>query len=383
MMVNPLRRYALGFAVVAALAASLFSGCGETGEEASETDETETPVGEATGIETRTVPKAGVDITWEEWAPYGRAHLDLDWVSGVVWAGGRICAVGTRAQGEVVENNTKDKKPCDLVVLSLSRGGVAEAGSTSSRFYERVHIAVATDGRYIYCAGGAYTPKTILLVPDGEFEFAPLSASTLDFNRYNIATESFDEVTTLPTARAGAVATVQDGLLYVAGGIFDKNDPQDEINRQFDRYDPAADRWTKLTHLRIPLYRPQMSVYGTQVYFFGGLTYQPERVTNFTMRYDLEVFKWQQKNPTPVPREGGRAFVVGDKIYLLGGRESYGFDQPDRMNRCIHEYDPDEDEWAELPTRLPEGSDLVCYDGVFFYCVGREVTYRGRLADIE
>lgn len=357
-----------------------FTGCGETGEK---TSETETPVEEATGIDTRAVPKADVDIVWEEWAPYGRTHVPLNWVSGAVWANGRIYVVGTRARGEVVENNAVDKKPCDLVVLSLSRGGVAEVGSTPSRFYERVHMAVATDGRYIYCAGGAYTPKTILLVPEGEFEFAPLSASTLDVNRYEIATGKFDEVTTLPAARAGAVATVHGGLLYVAGGVFDTSDPQDEINRQFDRYDPAADRWTKLTHLKIPLYRPQVCVYGTQVYFFGGLTYQPERVTNFTMRYDLEVFKWQQWSSAPVPREGGRAFVVGDRIYLLGGRESYGFDQPDRMNRRVHEYDPYEDEWTELPTRLPEGSDLICYDGTFFYCVGREVTYRGRLTEAE
>jgi len=382
-MVNRSYPYALSFAVVAVLTAPLFSGCGDTGVKTSETEETETPIGEATGIETRSVPKAGVDIVWAEWAPYGRTHLDLNWVSGVEWAGGRIYVVGTRSRGEVVENNGKEKKPWDLVVLSLSRGGVAEAGSTPSRFYERVNMAVATDGRYIYCAGGAYTPKTILLVPDGEFEFAPLSASTLDLNRYDIAAGTFDEVTTLPTARAGAVATVHDGLLYVAGGVFDKSDPQDEVNRQFDRYDPAADRWTKLTHLKIPLYGPQVCVYGTQVYFFGGLTYQPERVTNFTMCYDLEVFKWEQRSSTPVPREGGRAFVVGDKIYLVGGRESYGFDQPDRMNRRIHEYDPYEDKWTELPTQLPEGSDLICYDGLFFYCVGRDVTYRGRITEVE
>jgi hypothetical protein len=356
-----------------------FTGCDET----SETEETETPIEDATGIEIRAVPKADVDIVWEEWAPYGRTHVSLNWVSGAVWANGRIYVAGTRARGEVVENNAVDKKPCDLVVLSLSRGGVTEAGSTPSRFYERVHMAVATDGRYIYCAGGAYTPKTILLVPDGEFEFAPLSASTLDVNRYEIATGKFDEVTTLPSARTGAVTTVHGGLLYVAGGVFDTSNPQDEINKQFDRYDPAADRWTKLTHLKIPLYRPQVCVYRNQVYFFGGLTYQPERVTNFTMRYDLDVFKWQQWSSTPVPREGGRAFVVGDRIYLLGGRESYGFDQPDRMNRRVHEYDPYEDDWTELPTQLPEGSDLICYDGTFFYCVGREVTYRGRLAEAE
>ena len=378
-----IRLHVLTSAAVVISASLLFTGCGETGEETSETEETETPIEEATGIEIRAVPEAGVDIVWEEWAPYGRTHLDLNWVSGAVWAKGRIYAVGTKARGEVVENNAKDKKPCDLVVLSLSRGGITEAGTTPSRFYERVHMAVATDRRYIYCVGGAYTPKTILLVPEGEFEFAPLSASTLDFNRYDIATGTFDEVTTLPAARAGAVALVHEGLLYVAGGVFDKSNPQNEINRQFDRYDPTAGRWTKLTHLKIPLYRPQVCVYGTQVYFFGGLTYQPERVTNFNMFYDLEVFKWYQRSSTPVPREGGRAFIVSDKIYLLGGRESYGFDQPDRMNRRVHEYDPYEDEWTELPTLVPEGSDLICYDGTFFYCVGREVTYRGRLTEAK
>jgi hypothetical protein len=368
---------------VAVVAALVFSGCNGTGKEKEVTEETEVPPEEPSGIETRAVPTADVDITWEEWASYGREDLDLNWLSGAVWANGRVYVVGTRARAEVIENNAVDKKRCDLVVLSLSRGGVAEAGSAPSRFFERVHMAVATDGRFIYCAGGAYTPKPISLVPDGEFEFAPLSASTLDLNRFDIGTGSFDEVTTLPTARAGAVALVHEGLLYFAGGIFDKNDPQDEINKQFDRYDPTADNWTKLTHLRIPLYRPQVCVYDTEVCFFGGLTYQPERVTNFTMCYDLEVFKWRQRTSMPVPREGGRAVVVGEKIYLLGGRESYGFDQPDRMNRRVHEYDPYEDDWAELPTRLPEGSDLICYDGSFFYCIGREVTYRGRLTGVE
>ena len=366
-----------------ALAFLLFSGCGGTGDETTEAEEPGTPAEAPPGIETRSVPAADVDIAWDEWARFGRKDLDLNWISGAVWANGRIYVVGTRARGEVVKNHTKDKKPCDLVVIALSRSGTTDAGFTPSRFFERIHMAIATDGRYIYCAGGAYTPKPMLLVPEGEYDFARLSASTLDLHRFDITTGTFDEATTLPTARAGAVAFVHEGLLYVAGGVFDKNDPQNDINKQFDRYDPPADQWTKLTNLRIPLYRPQACIYGTQVYFFGGLTYQPERVTTFNMRYDLELFKWQQKTSMPVPREGGRAIVVKDKIYLLGGREAYGFDQPDRMNRRVYEYDPYEETWAELATRLPEGSDLVCYDGVFFYCVGYDVTYRGRLVPSE
>ena len=60
-----IRLHVLTSAAVVISASLLFTGCGETGEETSETEETETPIEEATGIEIRAVPEAGVDIVWK------------------------------------------------------------------------------------------------------------------------------------------------------------------------------------------------------------------------------------------------------------------------------------------------------------------------------
>jgi N-acetylneuraminic acid mutarotase len=114
---------------------------------------------------------------------------------------------------------------------------------------------------------------------------------------------------------------------------------------------------------------------------FGGRNIRPEFIGRMSLRYDMEVFVWQKREALPESREGGFAFPIGNKIYIMGGIEKLGFDGPDTPNLRIYEYDTDTDSYARIATPLPEGCELMAFDGNRFYLGGKNTIYIGRLVN--
>jgi hypothetical protein len=322
---------------------------------------------------------ANVDIVWEEYLAYGRKDTELTWPQALVKLDSGLYLIGTRAEGDIVKRNTVEKKKCDLVFYKLSDSGISEVASFPSRYWERLSIGITDDGKRIYLTGGAYSPPSINLVPEGEFAFSELSGIIGDVDVFDPTTGELIPYSNLPVPKSGVSALYDDGRLYACGGFYDTAKAGDELNASFHYYDKDTGRWMQLSDLKRPAFRPLTCKIGTQFYVFGGRNIRPEFVGRLALRYDLEVFVWQKREALPEPREGGFAFPIGDKIYIMGGIEQLGYDQPDTPNLKIYQYDTAEDNYALLATALPESGEYMAFDGYSFYLAGRNKIYRGKL----
>jgi N-acetylneuraminic acid mutarotase len=323
---------------------------------------------------------ADQDLAWEEWAPVGVAAARLDWPCGAAYAGGSLYLVGTRA----VKTAAATPRKTEIAFVRLAPSGAEEVAAYPSPFGERAGAAVAAsrDGR-VWFVGGMYTPPPINLVPEGRLDFAELGTPAGEVFTWRPRTRGFELAAYLPVPRGDAAALFHGEELYVVGGTFDPASPDADNNRQAHRYDVAVGLWTKLHDLPVPLARPAAAVADGGLFVVGGKQLKPAHITNAVFRYDLAAYKWRKTAPLPAPRVGASAYAVGDYIYVVGGCEAEGFDAPPRMALKSYRYDLKQKRWEELASPLPEGCTLTAFDGDYFYLVGAEKTYRGRLVKAE
>ena len=115
---------------------------------------------------------------------------------------------------------------------------------------------------------------------------------------------------------------VIDGKLYVMGGMHWSD------QAWFAVYDPATDRWTKLTTgFAYPRYGAASAVVGAKLYVVGGSRYNAGTdgfdILAVTVRYDPTTGTWTRRADLPSPRAdmtASRVFLDGKaRIELVGG----------------------------------------------------------------
>jgi len=367
--------------LVAPACALILASCSPSDEGKTTAETAASASEEVPLLETVKAPAADRDVEWEEWAPVGAAAAKLDWPSGAACSGGSLYLAGTRAVGT---RGSKPARKAEIVFVKLAPSGAADVAAFPSPYGERAGAAAAAapDGR-LWFIGGMYTPPPIKLAPEGQLDFAELGTPVGEVFAWKPGTENLELVTFLPVPRGDAAAFFHDDELYVVGGTFDAASPADENNEQVHGYDVAEGLWTKFHEMRIPLARPAAALAGGGLYVIGGKQLKPAHVTNAVHRYDLTVFKWQKLAPLPSPRAGAAAYVVGDYIYVIGGCEAEALGSPPRMAAKTYRFDLKRKIWEELPSPLPEGCALSAFDGTYFYLVGAEKTYRGRLVRVK
>jgi N-acetylneuraminic acid mutarotase len=153
--------------------------------------------------------------------------------------------------------------------------------------------------------------------PSGYFE----SSDPL-FYRYNPATDKWVELPR-PSTVVGTdvwsanLSGVIDGKFYVMGGGW------------FAVYDPATNRWTKLTTgFAKDRYGAASAVLGAKLYVIGGTRYNAATDARdtlaVTVRYDPTTGRWLRRADLPGPRTGiaaSRVYLDGKaRIEVVGGR---------------------------------------------------------------
>ena len=148
------------------------------------------------------------------------------------------------------------------------------------------HAGIATDGRYIYLAGGFGGN----LNPSA----SPTQWISDKVWRYDPANNSFQQIATLPQFRgAGALDYLNGNLHYIGGN-------------------PA------------------------------------DRVTNLSDHFVLNLAsgQWTTAAPTPDAKDHMSSAVLGGKIYAIGGE--HGHDELHLQRSTVHVYDPGTNAWTEL-----------------------------------
>ncbi len=210
---------------------------------------------------------------------------------------------------------------------------------------ERIsHCGTATDGRYVYFAGG----------------YQGLSGNKQNFastttRRYDPINDTWTTLKPLPQARGGGeMFHVSGKLFYVAGSDAKRLDHNDVW--MLDLTQSNAD-WVARASLPEARNHFGGGVIGGKIYVVAGQTGQEEWVSfkNDVWAYDPATDKWTARAPLPNPlrsHQTASTFVHNGYILTLGGETDGSIPGKPLALRNVNAYDPVKNVWTTL-TPLP------------------------------
>jgi len=221
------------------------------------------------------------------------------------------------------------------------------------------HTAAATLEGKIYVAGG----------------FNSTGISTDFLFIYDPVTHKWERAANMPTARGAATAKFVNGILYVIGGdetvLYDIDkvyNPQGVVTSN-EAYNPKTDSWTIKSPMPTPRDHLSSAVIGESIYVLGGR--QPDigplfKDLNSNERYDPVNDTWNTLEPFPTNRSGLAAASHDGKVYVFGGESTKKTFDTNEV------YDPETGNWTSL-TPMPSprhGLTAVTIDDKIYVTAG-------------
>ncbi len=220
-----------------------------------------------------------------------------------------------------------------IVSLSLSPFFVPQAKARgdfwttmTSMPTARCVVGVAVVNNKIYAIGGW----------DGDY----VSAN----EEYDPTTNTWTTKASMPTARLGFAIFVHENKIHVMGGYVNGMRP----TSAHEVYDPETNIWeTKESISNLLAYREgyDTHVVDGKVYLIGGQSspYRPWPSTDANTVYDPATDAWASGSPLPVGTASYASAVVGNKIFLIGGRN---YDHSPSTLNLTQVYDTETDTWS-------------------------------------
>jgi len=168
---------------------------------------------------------------------------------------------------------------------------------------------------------------------------------------YDPATDTWTTKADMPTARFNFAITVYENKIYCIGGLIASRDfyGNSSITGAIEVYDPATNTWEIKQPMPAPRTQLEANVVGNKIYLMGGRTGGQYSTVNLTEAYDPVSQSWTTKAPMPHRVTHYASATIGNKIYALGGQGE--FNNPMCMN-TTQIYDVITDSWS-LGTALP------------------------------
>jgi len=189
------------------------------------------------------------------------------------------------------------------------------------------HVGAACVNGKVYLIGGLVKNSTP-------------SASVYE---YNPTTNAWTTRAPMPVARGAMGVAVQDGLIYVAGGLKGGNGPN---ANEMLAYNPVANSWVSLAPLPTARDHLAMESVGGKLYAIGGRTVLVNSVLAVNERYNPATNTWSSAAPMPVARAGIASAALGGRIQVWGGEGPSG--TPTGTYAQGHDYDPSTNTWIEI-----------------------------------
>jgi N-acetylneuraminic acid mutarotase len=183
---------------------------------------------------------------------------------------------------------------------------------------------------------------------------------------YNPATNTFANGTSMPAGRgraAGGVATYQ-GQIYVAGGLRDGH--SGTSTAMFDRYNPATGQWTTMPNMPRVRDHFHAAVVGDKFYVMGGRN-SPLSLLGALIA-EIDVFNFTTGTwstlPTTLPtlRGGAGTVAVGNEVIVMGG------ETPTGVPAVVEAYNTQTGTWRNLTPMLTPRHGMqaaVCNGGIY------------------
>jgi hypothetical protein len=257
----------------------------------------------------------------------------------------------------------------------------------------RTEVAVTTDGRYVYLAGGfgpprgderATAPRTLWRldpqagqwealteIPEGvhhtafvhhggrlfilggfrETGFTPVGNVRI----FDLRTRQWSEGASMPTPRGAIGFAVLDGRIHLLGGnaagphaVHDHEGGQIAADRSVnthEAYDPATNRWTRLAPMPTPRNHLGAAALNGRIHAVVGRVGNNFEMTTHEI-YDPRTDSWTSGPPVPTGRSGVAAVAHDGWLYLFGGET---FTDPARTFDAAERFDPRAGRWERLP----------------------------------
>ena len=179
--------------------------------------------------------------------------------------------------------------------------------------------------------------------------------------------ERWRELAPMPESRFGfALARFRfDGrsYLYAIGG-----EAGGQVDSSVLRYDLDANEWVKFSDKPTPVADVQAAVVGNRIFVPGGRGVDGQ-ISSVLEAYDPQRDSWESLAPLPEPRANYALAAVEGKLYLFGGVDGSGKPRAEAW-----QYNPDLDTWqpqSALPgPRLGAGAGVI--DGQIFLVGGED-----------
>lgn len=247
----------------------------------------------------------------------------------------------------------------DVTTPDYQPTDAAEVFNPNSNTWSRIapmpapetHMGVATDGTYIYIAGGyTYDPVTTYQ-----------TFATTNVFQYDIANNTWANYVPLPSARGAGAMVYLDGELHFMDGVAVNRSGQTEhwVLNPSD----ANPQWTDATSVPETSNHTAAVVLNGKIVIVGGQTTSDDSDTTANVfEYDPNTGQWTSLASMPYRASHFVAGVIDNEIILMGGTTT-----ADIPLSSVIVYDPSTDMWS-YQTSLPDGR-LAAVGGV----IGSEI----------
>jgi DNA-binding CsgD family transcriptional regulator/N-acetylneuraminic acid mutarotase len=140
-------------------------------------------------------------------------------------------------------------------------------------------------------------------------------------------------LSSMPTPRAGLGVVVYGNQIYAIAGTTDRG-----ITSITERYDPQQDSWEKLPSKKIPVTDIKAALLGDKIYVPGGRL-DSGLPTDVMEIYDPVDNIWTMGPSLPIPISGYSLVPFEGKLYLFGGWDGSDYLQ------SVYAYNPQLNEW--------------------------------------
>ena len=202
---------------------------------------------------------------------------------------------------------------------------------------------------------------------------------------YNPTTNTWTTKADMPTPRFSFAIAVYHNKIYCIGGLIADSNPMlgSSVTGAIEVYDPASDTWEVKKSMSTPRTQLEANVIGDRIYLIGGRTGGPSSTVTSNEVYDPVSESWTTKAGILYPFTEYASAVIDSKIYVMGGFDEFN----DPMNLDVNQiYDTRTDSWSfgtPIPTAV---KSAACVSSVSFpskiFLIGGELTTDGSSTNI-
>jgi N-acetylneuraminic acid mutarotase len=197
------------------------------------------------------------------------------------------------------------------------------------------------DGK-IYAAGG-YGARSGVGNEDTSFQ------QTVE--QYTPETNTWKAVAPMAAKRYAPAAAVINGKLYVAGGLGAGAGASAVLNT-VERYDPATNTWDAVASMGTARCRAGSAVLDGKLYVFGGRSRPGGAALDTVERYDPTSGAWEALASMVMKRLDHAGTVIDGKLYAIGGCQG--------DNDTVERYDPNTNTWEVMAPLTVKRKHPVC-----------------------